>query len=143
MRVRTRTDESLCEFLGATDALSSWVAARQAEGIAELARRAAVEHDEGLASEVVAAFRPEPVRLVAEQVAVELGISKTAASHRVAFATALARFPTTAAALESGRIDRAKADAIVELLGSLHSDEFIDVVEAAAIDYAENTVSTT
>ena len=44
-----------------------WVAARQAEGIAELARRAAVEHDEGIAGEVVAAFRPEPVRLLAEE----------------------------------------------------------------------------
>ena len=137
MRVQTLTDESLCEFLGATDALASWVAARQAEGIAELARRAAVEHDEGIAGEVVAAFRPEPVRLVAEQVAVELGISKTAASYRVAFAAALARFPATAAALQSGRLDRAKADAIVELLGSLQSDDFTDVVELAAIDYAE------
>jgi len=135
-RVPALSDESLGEFLAATDALASWVAARQAEAITEITRRATVEHNEGLADEVVKAIRPDPVRLVAEQVAVELGISKTAASYRVAFATALAKFPATAAALESGRLDRAKADAIVELLASLHSDEFTAVVERAAIDYA-------
>ena len=54
------------------------------------------EHDEGIAIRGRRGISPEPVRLVAEQVAVELGISKTAASYRVAFATALARFPATA-----------------------------------------------
>ena len=135
--VKRLSDTQLREFLGASDKLAAWIAARQAEAIAEIARRTIAEHDEGIAPEIVAAFRPEPVRLVADEVAVELGISKTAASYRVAFATALAQFPATAAALESGRLDRAKADAIVELLGSLHSDEFTAVLETAAIDYAE------
>lgn len=125
------------EFVRAADQMVSWAQGIQAKGIAEIARRTGESQAQRGLGLPVPQFLDDPFRFVADEVAIELNISHTAASHRVGFALNVQSRPATVAALMSGRIDRSKADLIVEQLSHVESEEFVEVLEQAAIEYAE------
>jgi len=133
----TLDEQQLREFVRAADQMVSWAQGLQAQGIAEIARRTGeTQTERGLGLPAVN-FLHDPFRFVADEVATELSISQSAASHRVCFATSLQSHPLTHAALIAGRVDRSKADLIVDLLGQVESDAFVELLEQAALDYAQ------
>jgi Domain of unknown function (DUF222) len=124
----------LVSFLSACERQTSWTQARQLAGIRELARR-----------------RPAPIepggpehRLPADQVsefaqleiAAELDLSHRAAEGRLGLALCLDLLPGTRAALATGAISWAKADALTDTLGVLADEGVRAEVEARLLGRA-------
>ena len=130
-------DQDLRAFVRAADQMVSWAQGLQAQGVAEIARRTGETQAQRGLGLPAANFLDDPFRFVADEVATELSISHSAASHRVSFATTLQSRPLTHAALLAGRVDRSKADLIVDLLGQVESEAFVELLEEAALDYAQ------
>jgi len=123
-------DEELRHAMVAAEQLSSWAQAVGARAVAEIARRTTAELGGGVSNPLV-----DPMRFVADEIAVELSVSKVAGSHRLAFALDLEVHSATAKAFALGRLDRGKAEEICAALNLIESDEFLPALETAAIEY--------
>jgi hypothetical protein len=115
------------ESISAWARIGSWAAAKQAESIAELARRRNTDPP-GVTSS-------RWCRFVADEVASALTISRRAADVQVGLALELQRLPGTVAALRTGRIDLAKARAICDST-CVVDDEQARAVEDAVLPKA-------
>ena len=112
--------------------------AGQLAAIAEIARRSdAALADDPLQQQIIRQGNHDRYRFVADEVAVELGLSKLAASHRFHFAVDLAtEYPHTQQALAQGGIDLPRAREIVDQLALIQDRVFVPALEQAAVDYA-------
>jgi len=117
-------DEELRHAMVAAEQLSSWAQAVGARAVAEIARRTTAELGGGVSNPLV-----DPMRFVADEIAVELSVSKVAGSHRLAFALDLEVHSATAKAFALGRLDRGKAEEICDALNLIESDEFLPALE--------------
>jgi hypothetical protein len=123
-------DEELRQAMVAAEQLSSWAQAVGARAVAEIARRTTSEMGEGVSNPLI-----DPMRFVADEIAVELSVSKVSGSHRLAFALDLEVHRATAEAFALGRLDRGKAEEICAGLNLIEAEEFLPALEAAAIEY--------
>ena len=126
------TDVELRDVVRGFESLTGWAQAGQLAVLAEIARREADEVPE-LVFASVADHNPD--RFVADEIAVELSITKLAASIRVGLASDLTSFPETWQALRGGCLDLAKVREIVDQLSLMDSPEFVVALETAAIEY--------
>ncbi len=123
--------EALVEALAATQRLVSWAQARQAELVAEVARRVPeVIGPGGCSGHEVAEF----------EVGAALRLSSRAAQARVDGCLAIAERPAVLEALRSGRLDWVRAEAVASAVGELASRPGMagaaDQVEAQALGRA-------
>ena len=105
--------------------------------IAEIARRS----DQALAGDrllqqIIRQGNHDRYRFVADEVAVELGWSKVAASSRFHLAVDLTGYPHTEQAFAQGRIDLPRVREIVDQLQLVEDATFVPALEQAAVAYA-------
>ncbi|NMR21743.1 HNH endonuclease signature motif containing protein, partial [Cellulomonas fimi] len=105
--------------------ITSWVAARQARMITELARR----RELGRLGE-----------FVADEVAARLATTRAVAERKVSLATCLDAMPELADALHAGAVDVRKAVALIDTTDHLPLDTARELVAAALPDATELTV---
>jgi hypothetical protein len=129
-------DAELRYALVATEKMTAWSQARHADVVAEMARRAQQAHSDASPTGV-ATIDCDPYRFVADEIAAELAVSKGAGSGRLAFALEMQAHPVVAEAMRHGQVDRGKAEEICAHLERLESPAFTEVLERAALDYAE------
>ncbi|HEY3733950.1 MAG TPA: DUF222 domain-containing protein [Streptosporangiaceae bacterium] len=141
------SDDELIGVLRAWRRLVSWAQARELAAIAELARRRPAPGTPPAPPSArgapPGAPRPFPRQLsefIADEIAPALTLTRMTADADLALALDLARrLPRTAAALEAGQIDLAKAKVIAAATGTL-TDEHAAAVEAAVLpDAAQQT----
>jgi Domain of unknown function (DUF222) len=113
-----QSSHDLLDGIAGWERLTSWAQARQAEMIAEFARRRPGPY---------APDEPEPARRVSEfaadEIAARLRVSRRAAEIKLTLAVDLAgRLPGTADALRAGQIDVGKAKAVAQLTASLDAE---------------------
>lgn len=119
-------DDDVAVAAGRWDAIESWAAAQKLAAIRELIRRRPAAGRETRNGQLPMAWRKD----LTEEVALELGITKTAADALIALAWALeVRLPLTAAALEAGNLNLPKARLIADETAVL-SDEDAGQAEA-------------
>jgi hypothetical protein len=107
----------LLEAIAGWERLASWVQARQGQVIAAFARRRPGPYAPDRPGQMVSEF-------AADEIAARLAISRRAADIKLSQALDLAdRLSATAAALHEGRIDLAKAKAIIEHTAQLDDVE--------------------
>ncbi len=125
------TGEALVEALAATQRLVSWAQARQAELVAEVARRV---------PEVIGAAGCSGYEVAEFEVGAALRLSSRAAQARVDGCLAIAERPAVLEALREGRIDWVRAEAIASAVGALAFRAGMagaaDLVEADALGRA-------
>ena len=102
-------DRVLVEAVAAWERLKCWVEARQAEALAEFARRRPGPDGPGAG---VSEF-------AADEIAAALSVARGTAGRRIAFALGLTALPATRAALREGRIGLGVAHRIVDGLDHL------------------------
>ena len=123
------SSHDLLDGIAGWDQLISWAYARQAEMVAEFARRRPGPYEPDEPSPRVSEF-------AADEIAARLRVSRRSADLKLGLALDLAdRLPGTAAALEAGRIDVAKARAVAELTANL-SPEAARAVETRVLHRA-------
>ena len=113
----TLQDSELVDYVVACDTVKSWLDSCQLAAVAELTRRCARLRGVGVGTDEV----PAEVMAAAE-IAPALRVSPASAAARVALAGRLARLPATRAALAAGRIDLAKARAVMAAVEPLDDD---------------------
>ena len=128
----TLSDDALVGVLGAWRRLASWAAAGEIAAVAELDRRRRAE--------VAAGADPRLAEHVGDELAASLTLTTRSADALLDFACGLARLPLTRAALEAGRIDRARALVITEGVSGL-TDAHAAAVESAVIGRAPGQTS--
>jgi hypothetical protein len=117
------SSHDLLEVMAGWERLVSWAQARQADVIAEFARRRPGPYAPDEPGRAVSEF-------AADEIAVRLRITRRAADVKLAFALDLAdRLPATRQALLDGRIDLAKARAIVQHTAGLSDSATRQAVE--------------
>jgi hypothetical protein len=117
------SSHDLLEVMAGWERLVSWAQARQADVIAEFARRRPGPYAPDEPGRAVSEF-------AADEIAVRLRISRRAADVKLALALDLAdRLPATRQALLDGRIDLAKARAIVQHTAGLSDSATRQAVE--------------
>ena len=118
--------EALVEALAASQRLVSWAQARQAELVAEVARRV---------PEAVGAAGCAGYEVAEFEVGAALRLSSRAAQARVDGCLAIAERPAVLEALRAGRLDWVRAEAVASAVGELASRpgmaQAADQVEAA------------
>ena len=117
-------DEVLVEVAAAAHRLVAWTEARGLAATAELTRRVTAWRGVGSRADQVA-----PEQMAAAELGAALCLSPLAARWRVELAKDLVRLPVTRIALAAGRIDLAKARAVVEAVAPL-TDELAAAVES-------------
>jgi hypothetical protein len=128
------SDSDVVAAVAAASRLAAWAAGREVAATAELTARAAGWRGVGpLAGVVKPLLTAED--LAGLEVAAALGVSARAADDRVERAGELARLPGTRLALAGGRIDLAKARAIIEAVAPL-DDAVAAAVEARVLGRA-------
>jgi Domain of unknown function (DUF222) len=117
----------LLDGVAGWEQLIGWAQARQAELIAEFARRRPGPNAPDEPGPGVSEF-------AADEIAARLRVSRRAAEIKLGLAVELAdRLPGTAAALRAGRIDVTKAKAIAELTANLSDAQARAAVEARVL----------
>jgi Domain of unknown function (DUF222) len=117
----------LLDGVAGWEQLIGWAQARQAELIAEFARRRPGPNAPDEPGPGVSEF-------AADEIAARLRVSRRAAEIKLGLAVELAdRLPGTAAALRTGRIDVTKAKAIAELTANLSDAQARAAVEARVL----------
>jgi hypothetical protein len=130
------SDGDVVAAIAAASRLAAWAAGTEVAATAELTARAAGWRGVGpLAAVAGVAELLSAQDLAALEVAAALGVSAQAADDRVERAADLARLPGTRLALAGGRIDLAKAKAIIEAVAPL-DDAAAATVEARVLGRA-------
>ena len=130
------SDGDVVAALAAASRLAAWAAGREVAATAELTARADRWRGVGPLAGVDGVTELLTAQdLAGLEVAAALGVSARAADDRVERAGDLARLPGTRLALAGGRIDLAKARAIVAAVAPL-SDDAAEVVEARVLGRA-------
>jgi hypothetical protein len=130
------SDADVVAAVAAASRLAAWAAGREVAATAELTARAARWRGVGpLAGVEGVTGLLSAADLAAAEVAAALGVSARTADDRVERAGDLARLPGTRMALAGGRIDLAKARAIVDAVATL-SDDAAAAVEARVLGRA-------
>ena len=133
------SDAEVVAAVAAASRLAAWAAGREVAATAELTGRAAGWRGVGPLPGVPGAAGVDGLLtgqdLASLELAAALGVSAHAADDRVERAGDLARLPGTRLALAGGRIDLAKARAIIEAVAPL-SDEAAAAVEARVLGRA-------
>jgi hypothetical protein len=130
------SDGEVVAAVAAASRLAAWAAGREVAATAELTARAARWRGVGPLAGIDGVEELLSARdLAALEVAAALGVSAAAADDRVERAGDLARLPGTRLALAGGRIDLAKARAIVEAVAPL-DDAAAAAVEARVLGRA-------
>ena len=126
----TLPDPVLVEYLAACERLKAWCDARAVAATAELTGRCARLRGVGPGADQLPAEQ-----VAAAELAAALAVSPTGARNRVELAAALTRLPGTRWALAAGRIDLAKARAVVDAVAVL-ADPAARAVEARVLPRA-------
>jgi len=116
--------DRLVEVAAGAARLVAWASAREIEATAELTRRVTAWRGVGTRADQIT-----PEQMAAAELGAALALSPLAARWRVELAKDLTRLPVTRIALAAGRIDLAKARAVVEAVAPL-TDEQAGMVEA-------------
>jgi hypothetical protein len=135
-------DDGLIDAIQGWDRLASWVAARQFEAIAELARRRPRDLLDRREGRVDAGHPglPQVSEFAVDELAAALRLSRPAAGARLALAVELSRLPGTATALHEGAIDLPKARAMTEATAPLPDPTAVVVEEKVLPEAREQTV---
>ena len=126
------TDVRLRDAAREFEALTGWAQAGQLGVLAEIARR---ESAGGSDCHFGPIQEHDPYRFVADEIAVELTLSKVAASARVHLSMDLTTFPSTLKALRDGWLNLPKVSEIVDQLSPMDSPAVAGTLETAAIGY--------
>ena len=114
-------DGDLIDVIRSWEQLASWVASKQLEAIAELARRRPRDLLDRPGRRVDSGHPglPEVSEFAVDELAAALRLSRVAAGTRLQVAVELVRLPGTAAALRDGVLDLPKVRAVVEAVTHL------------------------
>jgi hypothetical protein len=124
------SSRDLLDGVAGWDELISWAHARQAEWVAEFARRRPGPYAPDEPSRQVSEF-------AADEIAARLRVTRRSAELKLGFALDLDdRLPATAQALRAGRIDVGKAKAIAELTANVADQASRAAVEARVLTRA-------
>ena len=134
------SDAEVVAAVAAASRLAAWAAGREVAATAELTARAAGWRGVGPLAGVPGVAGVDGLLtgqdLASLELAAALGVSAHAADDRVERAGDLARLPGTRLALAGGRIDLAKAKAIIEAVAPLSDDAAAAAVEARVLGRA-------
>jgi len=128
-------DVQLRDVVRSYERMIAWAQAGQLAALAEMADR---NHKADAVGVFASAAEHDPHGFVADEVAVELAITRVSASNRCHLAVEVQEYPDTWEALRAGVLDLPKVREIVEQLQVMESAAAIESLEAAAIDYGSS-----